>query len=129
MQNSRQNQKFSTRKTGDSAEILVVRHLESLGYKIVERNFYCKVGELDIIATDTKELVFVEVRSRHSDTALNPLFTLSEKKQNSIKKAAQIYLMKNPVDLPFRFDVAVVTMNPEPEIEIIENAFFKFPFR
>ncbi len=129
MENLHQNHKFSTRKTGNSAETLVVRHLESLGYKIVERNFYCKTGELDIIATDGKELVFVEVRSRHSDAAINPLFTISEKKQNSIKKAAQIYLMKNPVDLPFRFDIAVVTMNPEPEIEIIENAFFEFPFR
>jgi putative endonuclease len=119
----------NTSERGFKAEDIAARHLQGIGFTIVERNFYCKGGELDIIAIRDGEMTFVEVRSRQSEESLNPLFTISEKKQKSIKKAAQIYVMKNSVKLPFRFDFAIVTMTPTPVVDIVENALFEFPFR
>ncbi len=97
--------------------------LIELGYKIVSRNFFCKLGEIDIIARHGPDLVFVEVRSRHSPEALNPLFTLDQRKLNRVIKAAKFYLANNPVDCPMRFDVVIVTLGSFPDVEIVQNAF------
>ena len=115
------------KQIGLDAEKIAAAYLESHGYRIIDRNFYCKAGELDIIAIQNEELVFVEVRSRHSEESLSPLFTLTDKKRRSIKKAAQVYVTRKSIDRPLRFDFIVVTMTPEPQIEIFENVFFELP--
>ncbi len=129
MERSNPDQVIHTRDIGMIAEDIVARHLKGLGYEIVDRNYYCKAGEIDLVALLSDEMVFVEVRSRQSEESLNPIFTISEKKIKSLKKAANMYLVKNSITKPFRFDFAIVTMKPEPVVEIVENAIFELPFK
>jgi putative endonuclease len=113
-----------TQKKGFAAETVAADHLLNLGYRIVDRNFSCKLGEIDLIAKHNGELVFVEVKSRYSVNSQDPIYSIDGKKQARIAKAAQVYLdqnYRNPV--PARFDVAVVTMEPVPDVEVIPNAF------
>jgi putative endonuclease len=113
-----------TRARGDRAEQIAVDHLKANNYRIVERNFQCKVGEIDIIASHQGELAFVEVRSRHSPTARNPVYTVDRVKQKKIIRAAQVYLSKHDKhDTLARFDVVIVTLGTEPQVEVIPNAF------
>lgn len=115
----------TTRQRGDRAEQIAVEHLCRLGYRIVERNFSCKPGEVDIIAAHDGELVFVEVRSRHSSQALNPVYTLGPRKQKRIIRAAQVYLSSHRFKetLPARFDVVLVTLDDPPFVEVLRDAF------
>ena len=87
------------------------------------RNYFCKLGEIDLIARHGEDLVFVEVRSRHSQEALNPLFTLDQRKIKRVIKAAKFYIINKDIDSPMRFDVVIVTLGADPDIEIIQNAF------
>jgi putative endonuclease len=114
----------NTRDRGRLAEQVAADHLEARGYRILEKNFACRLGEIDIIAADQGELVFVEVRSRGSATSLNPIFSVDRQKQKRIIKAAEIYLQKRYRQVPpARFDVAIVTLGQPTVVEIIENAF------
>ena len=124
-----QKRVMHTKDKGLIAEDIAARHLKGLGYEIVDRNFFCKAGELDIIAVQGEELVFVEVRSRQSQESLNPIFAISEKKIKSLQRAAQVYVVKNSVTRPFRFDFVIVSIEPEPVVEIVQNAVFDLPFR
>ncbi len=114
-----------TRGKGDLAEQIALNHLQGAGYEIVERNFNCKVGEIDIIAREGGELVFVEVRSKHSSATVHPSFSVNLAKQKRIAKAAQVYLDRHYQSPPFcRFDVVIVTMGKPPLVEVIPNAFW-----
>jgi putative endonuclease len=114
----------STRERGQVAEQIAVDHLLRQGYRVVERNFLCKLGEIDIIANQGGELVFVEVRSRKSANSLDPVFSVNRRKQERILKSAQVYLDKRFASPPpSRFDVVLVTLAPTPQVEVIPNAF------
>jgi putative endonuclease len=114
---------LTTRARGARAELIAEHKLVELGYKIVTRNYFCKRGEIDLIATQGDDLVFIEVRSRHSQEALNPLFTLDQRKLNRVIKAAKFYVSGKQIDCPMRFDVVIVTLGTDPYVEIIQNAF------
>ena len=64
------------RERGRRAEQIAAKYLSKQGYRIIERNFACKLGEIDIIARHEGDLVFVEVRSRHSASAVNPAYSV-----------------------------------------------------
>jgi len=114
-----------TRGKGDLAEQIASDHLQEAGYQIVERNFHCKLGEIDIIARHGGELVFVEVRSKHSSATIHPSFSVNRGKQKRIAKAAQVYLDGHYQRPPLcRFDVVIVTMGNPPVVEVIPNAFW-----
>jgi len=114
----------STREIGQLAEQIAVDHLIRRGYRVVERNFSCKLGEIDIIATHSDELVFVEVRSRMSPLTLDPIYSVNRGKQQRIVRAAQVYLDRRFLSPPpSRFDVVLVTIGVEAQVEIIPNAF------
>lgn len=120
----RKNGSPSTRQKGQAAEDVAAEHLSTCGYRIVERNFSCKLGEIDIIARQGGDLVFVEVRSRHSVTARDPIHTVDWRKQAKLVRAASYYLMtKHPEPVPARFDVVLVTLEKPPIVEVIPNAF------
>ncbi len=107
-----------------AAEEIAADHLAGLGYEIIERNFNCKLGEIDIIARHMGDLVFIEVKARHSTAAFNPVFAVNRRKQDKIIRAARLYLKRRYRENPTaRFDVVVVTMEPEPHFEVIPNAF------
>ena len=116
--------KTATREKGRQAEDIAADFLESSGYRIVERNFTCRIGEIDIIARENEELVFVEVRSRSSQRTVNPAYSVNRTKQHKIARVAQYYLATRCRDTPpSRFDVVIVNMGPTPDVYLIADAF------
>ncbi len=111
------------KEKGDKAEQLAADYLSGQGYRIVERNFRCKLGEIDLIARDGEDLVFVEVRSRFSRNSPNPAYSVDFRKQKKIAQVAELYLVKHFRQMPpARFDVVLVTLE-DGSIEHIPNAF------
>ena len=82
----------STVETGGAAEAQAVSLLVRKGYRIVERNFRCKAGELDIVARDGDVLVFVEVRSRADGDHGHAAETIDARKQRQVARVAAQYL-------------------------------------
>ena len=68
-----------TKRVGELGEDLASRHLRTLGYRIVERNFRCPLGEIDCVAVKGKTLVFCEVKTRRSNRYGGPLVPMSER--------------------------------------------------
>lgn len=98
------------------------QELEANGYEIIECNFYCRFGEIDIIAKDGEYIVFCEVKYRKDKVTGEPAEAVGYKKQKRISMSAMYYMTKkyNTVDIPFRFDVVSILQD---NIEIIKNAF------
>jgi len=116
---------LSTRERGKIAEDVAADYLIANGYRIVARNFSCKLGEIDIVALHNHDLVFVEVRSRGSASTLDPIFSINRKKQTKIVRAAEVYVDKHfKKEPPSRFDVVLVTMDDPPLVEHICDAFY-----
>ncbi|MCH2190906.1 MAG: YraN family protein [Gammaproteobacteria bacterium] len=91
---------------GNRAEKLAARYLSTQGVKIIERNYRCKLGEIDLIGLDGDCLVFIEVRYRKHCDFGTPADTVDINKQVKLKKAAKHYLLKQRAfQYPARFDV------------------------
>ncbi|MBN2568187.1 MAG: YraN family protein [Deltaproteobacteria bacterium] len=116
---------FNKRRTGKAGEDCAVRFLKRKGYRIIERNYRCVFGEVDIIAIDQGTVAFIEVKSRTSDRFGNPEEAVGKRKQKKISQIAMNYLMvKDMVDCDARFDVVAVHLSVEGErTELIKNAF------
>jgi putative endonuclease len=113
------------KRTGTRGEALAASYLADAGYRIVEVNYRCRFGEIDIIAWEGATLVFVEVKCRHSEAYGAPQLAVGMKKQNKISKIALHYLAeKHLQNHPARFDVvAVLLLHSETRIELIRGAF------
>ncbi len=113
------------REIGNLGEDTAAEHLRSKGCRILERNFSCRFGEADIIATDSEYLIFAELKSRKSSRFAEAREFVDRKKQEKIILTAKYYLMKHDYDLPVRFDVIEIydASGDKPRIEHIENAF------
>ena len=106
---------------GASAEADAAQLLVGAGYRIVERNFRCKVGELDIVARDGDVLVFVEVRSRADDEHGSAVEMIRRTKQRRVARVAAYYLATvAPAFEQCRFDVVAITAG---EATLIRDAF------
>ena len=81
---------------GDKGEEYACQLLKKNGYKIIERNYRCKLGEIDIIALDNKTLVFVEVKTRWSRRFGLPAEAVTPRKLYKIKKVGEYYLLNHP---------------------------------
>lgn len=112
----------NSRKTGSQREEQAKKYLESLGYSILEENFYARGGEIDLIGREDGYLVFIEVKYRSSIANGHPLEAVTLQKQNKIVGTARYYMHKNgiPEDTPCRFDVVGILGE---EITLIKNAF------
>jgi putative endonuclease len=100
----------TTIEVGATGEDRAVDHLVQRGMRIVERNYRCRVGELDVVARDGDVLVFVEVRSRRSAKYGNALDAVSWAKRRKVTKVAQAYLAsRRPRFARARFDVVAIT--------------------
>lgn len=101
---------LNKRQTGTQYEQLAVLFLEGEGYRILERNFRCRQGEIDIIALDREYLVFLEVKYRKDDRMGTGAEAVGPAKQQKIVRCARYYLMKHPKyeREPCRFDVVSV---------------------
>lgn len=117
------------RATGLAAEEEAARHLTGRGYRIVERNWRCRSGEIDLIALDGGVLVFVEVRSRRNPTRFGTAVeAITPRKRAQVRSVAQIYLAMRPSARAssVRFDVVAVTFDGEGEVtelRHLEGAF------
>ena len=112
----------SSRAVGRYYEELASRYLEEAGYHILECNFQCRQGEIDIIAQNEGYLCFVEVKYRKSETYGGALGAVSYKKQEKISRAALYYLTVHGYGeaCPCRFDVLAITQE---QMTLIKNAF------
>jgi len=117
------------KQLGNRGEEEAARFLQRLGWRVLERNYRCRMGEIDIIAVDSQgTLVFAEVRSRSSLSCGLPEESVINKKQNKLRMLAQQYLLARPklAHNPCRFDVLAVTFNELGEVKTIrhiQNAF------
>ena len=110
------------RKGEDSAVLFLEQH----GYRIVERNFRTRLGEIDIIARDGKTICFIEVKTRASVHLGTPFEAVTRSKQLKISQMALLYLKsKNLMRLPARFDVIAIINNDQGQssVGIVKNAF------
>lgn len=113
---------INKRKLGAAYEIKAAAYLEKMGYTIVEKNYRCRIGEIDIVVRDNPYLVFVEVKYRTDSKMGYPIEAVDSKKQCKISKVADYYRMCHglPEDTACRFDVVVVM---EETISHYKNAF------
>ena len=117
---------MSTKKIGKLGEDLAVSYLENKGYRVLERNYSIRAGEVDIIALDSGVLVFVEVKARSGLGFGAPFEAVTYKKQQQIAKAALFYLSEHDLhNHEARFDVVSVMIHDlkTPKIDLIKNAF------
>jgi len=113
---------------GDDKERLAEDYLLAKGFSLIERNFLCKSGEIDLIMKDPNSkndeyLVFVEVRYRENNEFGGALASITAGKQRKLRRAAEFYLLKNfgNTPPPCRFDV--VGIEQQDQLEWIKNAF------
>ena len=113
------------REKGTRGEDIAASCLRKEGYRIVERNYRCRHGEIDIVTMDAGEVVFVEVKSRRSDRFGSPEEAVGTIKQKKISKVALNYLHeKGLTDHNARFDIVAISYLPEGNrVKIIKNAF------
>lgn len=107
-------------EAGRDAEDRACALLRGQGLKLLERNFRCRSGEIDLIMRDGESLVFVEVRYRRNARFGAGAETVDRRKQARLVAAAQTYLHRNGSSVPCRFDVVSVT---GPRLEWIPDAF------
>jgi putative endonuclease len=110
---------------GNRGEEIAAKYLEEQGYKILARNYRCLLGEIDIIACDNEDLVFIEVKTRTNLAFGLPQESITRSKQFRIRKIALHYLAeKRPLYSKYRFDVVSILLNNEEcQLELFRNAF------
>lgn len=116
------------RTLGQWGEEQAAEWLRRRGWRIVGRNFRCRMGEVDIIAADGRYLAFVEVKLRKDGRYGAACEAVTLSKQRKLRTAAEYYLLCHPTRLQPRFDVAEVyapqgVRTERPDIYYIENAF------
>lgn len=115
----------STRFIGNEGEEKACEFLVQNGYRIIERNYKCKYGEIDIIAVDDNTLCFIEVKMRNNTAYGPPYHSVTPRKQKQISYVALNYLSK--IDKKYsgvRFDVVSINMEGDEErIELFRGAF------
>ncbi len=109
------------RQIGGQYEKLAGAYLAGLGYQVLQYNYRCRQGEIDLIARDHEYLVFCEIKYRTGKRSGDPAEAVNRKKQERISRSAMVYLTQHDLtDVPCRFDVISITGE---EIRHIPNAF------
>ena len=110
---------------GRQGEEIAERFLRKKGYAVVQRNYRCPAGEVDLIVLDRRVIVFVEVKTRSGDRFGTPLEAVEARKQQKMMRAAQFFLTQKGLhQRDARFDVVGISWpGGKPIVEHIENAF------
>ena len=103
-----------SRKAGNIAEDRAVRFLLQNGFRVIERNFYSRFGEVDIIALKDEVLHFIEVKSGKGE----PIYKITPSKLSKIRKTIQFYLNKTKLDFDYCIDGVIIKGD---DIELFEN--------
>ncbi len=112
----------NNRTTGSHYETQVAAFLQKQGFQILEQNYRCRSGEIDLIARDGRYLVFIEVKFRSSRYAGYALEAINPKKAAQVRRVAEFYLYQKhfPENTPIRFDAAGIDGT---NITYIKHAF------
>lgn len=118
----------SSKLLGSWGEALAAEYLRKKRYQIVASGYHCRFGEIDLIVSNRKYLVFVEVKLRKNDSFASAREFVDIRKQNRIRTTAAFYLEQNPAKLQPRFDVIEIyapegTATLQPQIHHLEDAF------
>ena len=109
-------------RPGAYGEKLAREYLEARGYSTVATNFRCPAGEMDIIVQDESYLVFVEVRSRSSDSHGTPQESITRRKQERLVAVAETFLQENVSNYEeWRIDVVAVRIGPTGAAKVIDH--------
>ncbi len=110
---------------GKFGEDLARERLKDLGYRILKTNYRCSLGEVDLVARDGDVLVFVEIKTRKSESLGQIKEVVNRRKQAQLSKVALAYLKSNNLwGSKARFDVVAIRLiGGKKEIEIIKDAF------
>ena len=111
---------------GERGEMIAWNFLRKQGYKILEKNYRCKIGEIDVVAQKNGRIVFIEIKTRAHHGFGRPEESVHAAKQKKLISLAKWYLKeKRKTDVAVSFDVLAITFQgeSEPEIRLIENAF------
>ncbi len=115
---------MKTSQQGQIAEDEACQFLQKQGLKLVEKNYRCRTGEIDLIMQDKEALVFVEVRYRAKNDYGSALDSVDQNKIQKLISAASHYVSIHQPDLPMRFDVVGFDASLKPNW--ISNAFSAF---
>lgn len=108
---------------GKTGEEIACSYLKKCGYEIFHKNFATEIGELDIVASDSESLIFVEVKTRINDEFGTPAEAVDYHKRKKINDVAAQYIKKfRYFDVPVRFDVMEVYLSDK-KVNHIKNAF------
>ena len=118
----------TAKQSGQWGEALALKYLQRKKYKLVERNYSCRYGEIDLIVRSRTDIVFVEVKLRKSDRFAAAAEYVDRSKQSKLIKTAQFYLSLFETELQPRFDVIEIyapegTETKDPLIRHLEDAF------
>ncbi len=113
------------KELGKKGEQLALHYLKKRGYRILEKNYVCKLGEMDLIAKEADTVAFIEVKTRTSTTFGPPQLAVNSAKQMQLSKVALNFLKEKRIeDAKARFDVVAILFGPRgTEIELIKDAF------
>lgn len=116
---------MNTRALGATGESIACRFLEKQGYNIIERNYRCRSGEIDIIAMERDTLCFVEVKTRNNFSYGPPYLSVTPQKQHQLSLVALHYLGRTRKKFSgIRFDVVSIDNEKNTEkIELFKGAF------
>lgn len=104
----------SRRRLGQWGENYAASHLEANGYHIIERNWRCREGEVDLVARDGETLVFVEVKTRRGDAYGTPEEALTPRKAEKLLALGQQYVYEHALDnVNWRIDLVAVELDPQ----------------
>ena len=108
-------------QTGRLGEEIAKKYLEKNGYKIIEQNFKTKYAEIDLVAKQKNELVFVEVRTKKGEIFGTPEESLNQKKLKKLWWNAQGYANKIHWQGPYRIDAVCIVLKPDNTVERLEH--------
>ena len=113
------------KELGRRGEQLALRYLKKNGYRLIQTNYVCKLGEMDIIAQERDTLAFIEVKTRTTTEFGPPQLAVNSSKQRQLSKVALNYLKeKHLEEVKARFDVVAILLGQKGEqIELIRDAF------
>ena len=115
-------------ETGKLGEMAAAQFLRKKGYQILCANYRTRVGEIDLIASDNRYIIFAEVKTRSQDSLGFPREAVDKNKQQKIIRAAGIYIEQYGMELQPRFDVLEIITARKVKFEVLsinhlENAF------
>ncbi len=101
----------NSKNIGRFGEKLAEKYLVKNNYKIVEKNFRCKFGEIDIVAFYKKELIFIEVKTRTNNKYGTGINSIDKNKEKHLYKTAEYYLYNKKINIGIRIDAIEITLN------------------